>query len=398
MTRIFSFIISISFFLAYPAVADDGYSEQALKVKRFFAGIEVKALAEDYKGLRTSSGTQAGLFEIKATGVSTDAITDAATAYLATLSMPEKIRTQFSVDDPEWRRWFNVDNGIYVRQGLSLKEMTGAQRAAAMDILETSLSAKGLGLSLDIMKTDKTLSEINGDASHLDEELYFITIMGTPSRTEPWGWQIDGHHLVINYFILGDQVVMTPTFLGAEPAVTTTGKYTGNKVLQEEQDLGLQFMQSLSADQRVAATLERRKSGDNMVAAAHKDNLVLDYQGLNASSLDTEQQAALLQLAGLFIDNMKEGHAKIRMDQVNDHLNETWFSWVGEARDDSVFYYRIHSPVLLIEFDHQRPIGTRSLNDPSRPTRDHIHVIVRTPNGNDYGKDLLGQHLRQHQH
>jgi hypothetical protein len=28
-----------------------------------------------------------------------------------------------------------------------------------------------------------------------------------------------------------------------------------------------------------------------------------------------------------------------------------------------------------------------------RHTRDHIHTIVRTPNGNDYGKDLLRQHL-----
>ena len=66
--------------------------------------------------------------------------------------------------------------------------------------------------------------------------------------------------------------------------------------------------------------------------------------------------------------------------------------------DDAVFYYRIHSPVILIEFDHQRPIGTRHLPAPDVPTRQHIHVIVRTPNGNDYGKDLLRQHLRAHPH
>jgi hypothetical protein len=55
--------------------------------------------------------------------------------------------------------------------------------------------------------------------------------------------------------------------------------------------------------------------------------------------------------------------------------------------------YRIHSPVILIEFDHQRPVGTTTLHPVDRPTRDHIHTIVRTPNGNDYGKDLLRQHL-----
>ena len=65
---------------------------------------------------------------------------------------------------------------------------------------------------------------------------------------------------------------------------------------------------------------------------------------------------------------------------------------------NSVFYYRIHSPVILIEFDHQRPVGTRHLIDPSRATRQHIHAVVRTPNGNDYGKDLLRQHYLQHPH
>ncbi|MEV6616671.1 hypothetical protein AB0N31_23020 [Streptomyces sp. NPDC051051] len=28
-----------------------------------------------------------------------------------------------------------------------------------------------------------------------------------------------------------------------------------------------------------------------------------------------------------------------------------------------------------------------------QPTRQHIHTIIRTPNGNDYGVDLLKLHL-----
>jgi hypothetical protein len=396
--RIHLAIIGLIFLYNLPVSAQDSYNSEFLAVKKHFADIEVKALAEKFEGLRTSEGRQTGLFKIETTGVSTDPIVKAAEDYLNTLNMREKIRTQFAVDDSEWRRWFNVDNGIYVRQGLSFKEMNESQRTAAMNILKSSLSAKGLNLSLDIMKTDKTLSEISGGAAFLDEELYFITIMGMPSKTEPWGWQIDGHHLVINYFILGDQVVMTPTFLGTEPALTTTGKYAGNKVLQEEQNLGLGFMRSLNAKQQSKATLEMRKPRNNMVAAAHKDNLVLDYQGLNASKLSPAKQSELLQLTDLYVSNMKKGHAKIRMSQVVEHLDETWFSWAGETSDAGVFYYRIHSPVILIEFDHQLPIGTKSINDQSKPTRDHIHVIVRTPNGNDYGKDLLREHLQKHDH
>jgi len=95
---------------------------------------------------------------------------------------------------------------------------------------------------------------------------------------------------------------------------------------------------------------------------------------------------------------MDEGHAKVRMDEVAAHIDNTWFGWVGDVSEDAVFYYRIHSPVILIEFDHQQPIGTQMINTPGEPTRDHIHIIIRTPNGNDYGKDLLGQHLADHPH
>ena len=81
------------------------------------------------------------------------------------------------------------------------------------------------------------------------------------------------------------------------------------------------------------------------------------------------------------------------------HLDRTWFAWIGKTAPGSVFYYRIHSPVILIEFDHQLPVGLRHLTtDSNAPSLQHIHTIVRTPNGNDYGKDLLRQHYQQHPH
>jgi len=80
------------------------------------------------------------------------------------------------------------------------------------------------------------------------------------------------------------------------------------------------------------------------------------------------------------------------------HLDDTHFMWMGGKGPADVFYYRIHSPVILIEFDHQRPANlARFAADPNQPNRQHIHVVVRTPNGNDYGKDLLRQHYaREH--
>ena len=86
------------------------------------------------------------------------------------------------------------------------------------------------------------------------------------------------------------------------------------------------------------------------------------------------------------------------MEEVKAHLDETYFAWIGETEKNAVFYYRIHSPVILIEFDHQRPVGIRHLMDDHGPTRQHVHVVIRTPNGNDYGKDLLRQHYEMHPH
>lgn len=375
-----------------------GYVAEQLAVKTFFTQRQERALAEPFKGLATKDGKRDGLFPVRATGVSTAPVSEAATAFLATLRPEQMIRTVFGVTDSEWRRWFNIDNGINVRQGVSLKEMTPAQREAALNLMRVSLSAEGFATTEAIRKTDQTLREINNDIMSFDEDLYFFTVMGLPSATEPWGWQIDGHHLVINYFVMGDQVVMTPTFIGAEPAVATTGRYAGNAVLQTEQAMGLALMQSLDSVQRSFATLDSRKAGNSIRAEANQDNLVLDYSGVPVSTFSAAQKQTVLDLIQRFVGLMREDQVKVRMDEVEALLDETWFAWVGGVSDDAVFYYRIHSPVILIEFDHQNPVGTTAFNTPGQPTRDHIHVIIRTPNGNDYGKDLLAQHLASHPH
>ena len=385
---------------ATPPAADPRFTIPAemMPLKTMFSQQQARAIAQPFVGLRTKDGVQKDLFPIRASGVSTEPMRLAADAFLATLTTPQALRTQFGIGDNEWQRWFNVDNGIYARQGISLKEMTPEQRNAAFSLMRASLSARGFELTESIRRTDQTLKELNDGAAWLDEELYYFTLMGQPSPTDPWGWQLDGHHLVINYFVLGDQVVMTPTFLGAEPAIAKTGKYAGNSVLQAEQDMGLALMTSLDAAQRTFATLDARKPGDNMKAAANQDNLVLDYAGVPANTFSEAQKRQLLELIEQFVGNMDEGHAKVRMDEVAAHIDNTWFAWVGPVSPDAVFYYRIHSPVILIEFDHQRPVGTQMINAPGKPTRDHIHIIIRTPNGNDYGKDLLGQHLADHAH
>ncbi len=359
---------------------------------------EAAGLAEPFRGIATKAGIEGGLFPIRASGVTTEPVRKAAADFLRGLTDEQRKRTLFPVDDDEWRKWMNQH--FYVRQGVSFQEMSEAQRAAAFALLRASLSAKGLQLSQDIMKLNHTLGELNNDDFvQYGQWLYHITVMGEPSADKPWGWQIDGHHLIINYFVLRDQVVMSPVFVGSEPVRAPSGKFQGLTILQEEQAAGLAMLRALDPAQRQRAVLEVSKTGNNNLTEAWKDNVTLDYAGIPAAVLTTAQREQLLRLAALFIDNMDDGHARVKLAEVRAHLDRTHFAWIGGDADDSVFYFRIHSPVLLIEFDHQRPANLRHLaKDPNLPNREHIHIVVRTPNGNDYGKDLLRQHYAQEKH
>jgi hypothetical protein len=282
----------------------------------------------------------------------------------------------------------------YDRQGVSVAEMSDPQRDAAYGVLRAGLSPAGFEKARAIMRLNGHLAELTERPGEYGEHLYWFTVMGTPAAEAPWGWQLDGHHLNINYFVLGDQVVMTPTFMGSEPVTARSGAYAGTTVFQEEERQGLTLVQALTAEQRASAILDVPKRRGNALAQAFRDNLVLAYAGIPGAALDSRQQAMLLALIATYVGNLREGHAGVKLAEVRAHLDQTYFAWIGEVGPDAVFYYRVHSPVILIEFDHQGPIALPG--DRNVPTRAHVHSVVRTPNGNDYGKDLLRQHLDAH--
>ena len=76
-------------------------------------------------------------------------------------------------------------------------------------------------------------------------------------------------------------------------------------------------------------------------------------------------------------------------------LADTYVTWAGGTADDSAFYVRVHSPVVWVEVDCQGPgplAGAYGAKQGDGPTQKHVHSVIRTPNGNDYGKELLRQH------
>jgi hypothetical protein len=362
-------------------------------------------VAEPFKGITTDGVIVPGLFPIQRTGISTEPIRRAALEFLEALTPEERHLASFELGSDAWRRWWNI-HPFLMRHGVQLDHLTEQQREAGLRLLASTLSASGFGTARNVMRLNHTIGEITGSWTEFGEWVYFISIFGTPSKTEPWGWQIDGHHLIVNCFVLGDQVSVTPMFMGSEPVVAETGIYKGVSVLQPEQNAGLAFVNTLRADQREQAILydsikstdlppERGIGSDGRVqTAAFRDNNVIPYEGIRATDLTAGQREDLLRLAALYTSKMRDGHAELWLETVRQHLDETRFVWFGATGDDDVFYYRIHSPVILIEFDHQPGIAFEN----PEPIRQHIHAVVRTPNGNDYGMDYLRQHHARYAH
>ncbi|MFE0675488.1 DUF3500 domain-containing protein [Streptomyces sp. NPDC058867] len=367
----------------------------------------------DLKGVTTDGEVVEDLFSIHSTGVSTDALVKAAQAFLDGLSTKERRSCVFDIDADEWTAWSNVDG--YEREGARMGDLTDEQRALGYALLGEALSADGLKQTRGIMKLNAFLGDSRGGGQEtLTEGHYYFTFMGTPSTTKPWGFQFEGHHVAINYFVLGDQVVMTPTFMGSEP---TTATYQGERItlFRPETKSGLAMVRSLDETQRGKAVSSQANGNEDMKSGAGQDNLELAYEGLAGSELTTAQRQKLLDLVGVYVGYISEGHAEVKMTEVEKHLDETYFFWMGETEDDSAFYYRVHSPVVLIEYDAQAPLfysedsssgASASASSGAdggpgggmgmgggEPSQQHIHTMIRTPNGGDYGVDLLKLHL-----
>jgi hypothetical protein len=349
-------------------------------------------LAEPFKGISAAGTPEPGLFPLRKTGISVQPIVDAVRAFDASLTPEQRQTVSFAIDSNVWRAWNNTHRFLF-RHGLLLRDLGEAQRVAALALIRASLSASGYDSARDVMKLNEHACEITNRTDEFGEWFYWISLFGQPSLTEPWGWQIDGHHLNVNCLVLGDQIALTPDFRGSEPVHATFGKYAGTHVFHDEETRGLALMTALTPEQQRQAVIGAKVPRD-VSTAAQSDNVELAYAGIRYDALTEAQQALLLSIVESYVGRIRTGHAEIRMDEVRAHLPRTWFGWIGGWDDSTPFYYRIHSPVILIEFDHLPGI----LWDNDYPTRRHIHTIVRTPNGNDYGQDLLRQHYHEHDH
>lgn len=356
---------------------------------------------QPFAGITAEGKPIPGLFSLGPNGAPTEAMIAASTRLLAEVSAEERAALLLPVEAREWRRWNNTEMYTY-KYGLRLDEIRLPLRDAVLAVVRESLSAKGYDKTRDVMRLNHFLGELAFNTKVLGEWSYNFTLFGAPSLSEPWGWQLTGHHLVLNCLVIGHQMVLSPAFMGAEPNYADTGPFAGTRLFQDEEHGGLALIRAMSAGQRDEAILHHATVGGDLPAGrrhradqlhlggAFQDNRLVAYEGTSVAGFSAPQRKQLLDLVKAYVEPLPEGPQKARMEEVERHLAGTHFCWIGGTGEDDTFYYRIQSPVVMIEFDHHSGVF---LTNPL-PAKFHIHTIVRTPNGNDYGKDLLRQHYQ----
>lgn len=355
---------------------------------------------DPYVGVTTDGRRVQDLYHLLDLVASDKEAAEAGQTYLDSLAPHQRTVAALPMDSPNWRRWTNAFP-TWAPKGIQLGRLSAPHRRAALELIEASLSGEGFATVRAAMKLNGALGELVDDyRDSLQEFAYWLTIFGDPVSGDPWGWQLMGHHVDLHCVFVGRQIVFAPVFLGAEPVLAEAGTYAGVRAFDAETDRGLELRRAIDPDQEPQVLLGRSMLAADLppalagpfngrhLAGAGADNLVIAEEGIPGSELRPEQQDLLLGLIATYVERMPAQQARRKLDQVRDHLDRTFFAWRGQHDDLSPFYYRVHSPVILIEYDNHP--GIFLAND--EPERFHVHTIVREPNGNDYGKDLLRQH------
>jgi hypothetical protein len=302
---------------------------------------------------------------------------EAAHRLLAALDPEQRAKASFPFDSDERMNWHFIPKE---RKGLPLREMLPYQRHLAGALLAAGLSQTGYIKAVTIMSLEDVLRVMEkDDGERRNPEKYYFSIFGEPSDSAPWGYRVEGHHLSQNYTVAGGKVIDGPSFFGANPAEVRQGNRKGLRVLKYEDDLGLKLIQSLDASQRKTAIVDPVAYKDILTAASRRAALSGQPSGLPASRLNSKQFDSLMELAHEYANNVPEGLAQRRKEQIARAGKQVHFAWSGGINAGDLRYYRVQTASFLIEFDD------------TQDGANHIHSVWRDFEG-DFGADLLKQH------
>jgi hypothetical protein len=357
----------------------------------------------EFHGITADGTLRTGLYPLRppapGNAAPAAAMTAAARDLLAALDDAGRKRISFGVDAVEWQTWANPEF-MQFDTGLRLDCQSPEVREKTLALVRASLSPAGYDLVHAVMLVNGFLGQVVDLATILNQWSYNIALYGTPDELAPWGWQLFGHHCAVNCLVVDGRMVLSPVFLGAEPDEIDEGPYAGIRdMFADRNRLALELMAALPERQRQRATVYREMNDPAMppgrvdpgderhLGGAFRDNRVVPPEGLRVTEMPAEARRLALAFADSFSALLPAGPRAERGREVEEHLDETWFSWIGGHQPGEVFYCRLQSPVIMAELDHHGGVFL----DYQVPQPFHVHTVLRTPNGNDYGRSWVRQ-------
>ncbi|CAM1505900.1 Fc.00g115370.m01.CDS01 [Cosmosporella sp. VM-42] len=355
-----------------------------------------RLLTEPFKGITSDGHVKPDLFHLEDQGIPIGNIVSAAKLALSKMDPQQRESVSHHIDSPEWRTWSNPEF-LLSHKGVRLDEITDELRDAVLGVLRTTLSSEGYEKAIGAMRINGFLGTLVESPTIMNEFSYNFVLFGQePSITQPWGFSFYGHHLCLNAFFYKSQIVLSPWFTGAEPNLIDTGKYAGTRILQREETLGLQLMQTLSQNLQGRAQVYKQMKDPAMphgrwnhddqrhLCGAYRDNRVVPYEGVLVSEIPAEKQELVTQIFKEYLLYLPEKARELCLSKIESRYKETYFCWIGGYGNDDPFYYRLQSPIIIAEFDHHSGVFLTN----KEPAKFHIHTLLRTPNGGDYGMAL----------
>ncbi len=302
---------------------------------------------------------------------------EAANNWLATLTPEQKAKAVFELKDDERLNWHFIPRE---RKGLPIKEMASEQRALAQALLSTGLSNRGYFKASTIMSMEQILRDMEqGKGPVRDPERYFFSIFGKPVDHGNWGWRVEGHHIALNFTIAGDDVAVTPNFMGSNPGEVREGPRKGLRVLGVEEDLARTLVKSLNDDQKKIA-IYTNKAPSEIITGADRKAHVLDPHGISMKELNGDQKQMLLAVIQEYVDRARGEIADKEFAEIKNTAPEKiYFAWAGSTERGEGHYYRVQGPEFLIEYDN------------TQNNANHVHAVWRDLK-NDFGEDILRKH------
>ena len=300
---------------------------------------------------------------------------------IASLDASQKQKLLFDFKDDN-RYSFKFTPGD--RKGLPMKEISAHQRPLAMALINSPLSHRGQIKASAIMSLEHILLELEqGKGPKRDPELYYLSIFGTPSSSQTWGWRIEGHHLALYYTIVdGKEFVGTPSFFGSNPATVKQGPRTGLRVLAGEEDLARSLMSSLS-DAQLKKVVFTNAAPADIFSGEKRKVTALEPVGILASELSNAQKEKLKLLIREYVERLRPELAQETLKRIEKTgWNNIRFGWAGTTKPGEAHYYRVQGPAFLFEYDN------------IQNNNNHIHAVWRDFE-NDYGDDLLARHYKK---